>query len=151
LNHPVRAVFEDGFQGPDILGQRSPRGIPITPPNGTKDGAVLPDEAAIEDRYRTRLADLETIHREYPHDALRYLEKTQPHFQGSPSGDAFKKLAAEWHRTLPGLPKWFDLGACPGAQPGESASAAWSRTSSLRERHEKAKAAWRKKNAASRR
>jgi S1-C subfamily serine protease len=84
-------------------------------------------EAAIAERYETRLVELETVHREYPHDALRYLEKTQPHFEGSPSGDALQKLAAEWRQTLPALPKWFALGACPWAQPGEDASAAWGR------------------------
>jgi len=84
-------------------------------------------EAAIAARYQARLAELEAIHREYPHDAVRYLEKTQPHFEGSPFGDALKELAVRWRQTLPELPKWFKLGECPWAQPGEDASAAWGR------------------------
>jgi hypothetical protein len=97
------------------------------------DSQIKRIETAIADRYQMRLADLEAIHREYPHDALRYLEKTQPHFQGAPSGDALEKLAVEWRRTLPELPKWFDLGACPGAQPGEDAPSAWARIFALKD------------------
>ncbi len=89
-------------------------------------------EKAIADRYRVRVAELEAIHRGYPRDALRYLEETKPRFRGHPKFSRLESLAAEWSRTLPPLPKWFDLGLCPGAPAGESSSQAWERVFALK-------------------
>ncbi|MFT5127261.1 MAG: hypothetical protein ACI8W8_000862 [Rhodothermales bacterium] len=51
---------------------------------------------AIKDRFDTRLAAINEIHREYPRDAFQYLAAMKPYFQGYSGLAMADALAAEW-------------------------------------------------------
>ncbi len=55
---------------------------------------------AVKDRFTTRLDEVKVIHREYPRDAVRYLEETKPHFRGYPGLDEVGRLLADWRKRL---------------------------------------------------